>query len=404
MTRRLVAALAVAAIVVLPTAASAHPLGQRPVAYIERDSIGISFDWVVAPDEVRVLANHLRLGPIRQESLAVSDAFVAYMRARVKIETADTTCEMASRVFGAQASTGWSLRTRFECGSSPEGALVTVTLLHDVSKDYVTLWQAATAGGRARGSFTAARPSQQIVFAGVAPVLPKPSVSARPQGFTARAIDSVQSGRGIPFALILAFLLGAAHALAPGHGKTIAAAVMVSNGSRRRALKLAAAVSGTHLMSVGVLSAIVVAGGAYSLPRGAAPVMQAAAGVLAISIAYRIWSRTGAAPTSDHDHDRPDRSMLAGVVGGLVPSPAAVTLALVAFAAGRWIAGVLVIALFSLGLGAVVFGVSLIAARGGRLLGADGPRTTLLARLAAAAIGISGLALLVSAILPQTRP
>lgn len=400
MTRRFGAALAAATFLLLPTSADAHPLGQRPVAYIERDSTGVSFDWVVAPDEIRVLANHLRLGPIRPEALAPSEAFVAYMRANVKIETADKTCEMASRTFGAQANTGWSLRTRFECGESPDGVLATVTLLHDVSKDYVTLWQAATTGGRARGSFTASKPSQQIVFTSVAPVLPKPSVSARPQGFNARAIDALQSGRGIPFALILAFLLGAAHALAPGHGKTIAAAVMVSGSGRMQALKLATAVSATHLLSVGILSGVVVAAGAYSLPRGALPVLQAVAGVLALGIAYRIWTQaSGDHEHGDHEHGPTHvrRSMLAGVAGGLVPSPAAVTLALVAFAAGRWIVGALAIGVFSLGLGSVVFTVALLASRGSRMLGGKGSRVALISRVAAAAIGLSGIALLVSA-------
>lgn len=407
------AALAAAVVIIaLPTTALAHPLGQRPVAFLERDSSGVSFDWVIAMDEVRVLATQLRLGPIRPESLAPAPELVRYMRSRVRIETAAGTCEMARIVVGAQASTGWSLRTRFECGARPDGVLVTLTLLQDISPDYVTLWQAATTAGRARGAFTTARPSQRIVFAAVAPVLPTPSAGAAPRSLTARVIDAVQSGRGLPLALLLAFLLGAGHALAPGHGKTIAAAVMVSGGGRRQALSLALAVAGTHLVSVSVLSAVVIGAGAYAIPRGAAPVLQAIAGILALAMAWRIWRGSDAHEHAHHDledgshehehaHARGNAgaSVGAGIIGGLVPSPGAVSLALVAFAAGRWVTGVVAIGAFSVGLGAVVFAVALVAARGrafaaGRAAGlADRLR-----RAAAVAIGATGALLIVTAI------
>lgn len=404
MTRRIAALLAAAAILALPTQVQAHPLGQRPVAYIARDATGITFDWVIAPDEVQVLAKHLKLGPIRPEALAPSEPFVAYMRGRVSVTAEDEPCEMAPRVTGAQVSSGWSLRTRFECGAAPARVVVTVTMLHDVSKDYVTLWQAATDSGRARGAMTAARPIAVVAFTSTLRPAPTPTQRARPEGFSARVIDAMQTGAGVPLALIFALLLGALHALAPGHGKTIAAAVMVSGAGRRQAITLAGAVAGTHLFSVGVLSAIVIAAGRYSLPRGAQPVLQAVAGALALGIAYRIW-RQSTRPHSDHHgaHEHPHpvgsrRSLLAGVVGGLVPSPGAVALALVAFASGRWVIGVLALALFSIGLGGVVLGVALLAARGRVLAASTSRRATMLAKIASAAIALSGIALLVTAI------
>lgn len=407
--RRAAAACALA-LVCIAQAASAHPYGQKPVAFISRDASGVRFEWVIAPDEVRALITHLGLGPIRPETLADAPAFVAYMRARVRVVTASGPCEMARVVVGNQVATGVSLRSRFECGAPVEGVTATVTLLHDLSPDYITLWQAATGAGRQRGTFTATRPAQRIAFTTTGPVLPEPSTGARPRGLSARIVDAVQTGRALPLALLFAFLLGAGHALAPGHGKTLAAAVMASGGagtSIRPAVRLAGVVAATHLASVATLSVAATAAGSLVLPQTIAPALQVAAGMLAIALGVRTWMRARApsAHGYDHAHDHvggpraaAPSSITAGIAGGLIPSPGAVAVTLVAFSAGRWVAGIAALIAFSAGLALVVFTVALLAARGSSLFERSARMAAALPRAAGAAMIVAGLALVAAAV------
>src|SRR5205814_2459393 len=59
-----------------------------------------------------------------------------------------------------------------------------------------------------------------------------------------------------------ALLLGAGHALTPGHGKTIMAAYLVgTRGSARHAIALGLSVTVSHTLGILVLAAIVVAAG-----------------------------------------------------------------------------------------------------------------------------------------------
>src|SRR5438552_1521222 len=60
----------------------------------------------------------------------------------------------------------------------------------------------------------------------------------------------------LAFALLIAFFLGAAHALTPGHGKTLVAAYLAgSRGRMSDAIYLGGVVTATHTASVFLLGA-----------------------------------------------------------------------------------------------------------------------------------------------------
>lgn len=99
-----------------------------------------------------------------------------------------------------------------------------------------------------------------------------PASSVLPRGADrwTRALDGLVSRQDLTvgfaaLALVLAIFLGAMHALAPGHGKTLMAAVAAARGGRARmkdVLPLAASVTVTHTLGVVALGLLVTAGSA----------------------------------------------------------------------------------------------------------------------------------------------
>ncbi|NJP52512.1 nickel transporter [Streptomyces sp. SBST2-5] len=145
-----------------------------------------------------------------------------------------------------------------------------------------------------------------------------PASSVLPRGADrwTRALDDLVSrhdltaGFAAP-ALLLAVFLGAMHALAPGHGKTLMAATAAARGGRARlrdVLPMAASVTITHTLGVVALGVLVTAGSV------AAPSVIAwlgiASGVLvtlagASLVRRALRNRTGA-PGHGHAHEHPD--------------------------------------------------------------------------------------------------
>src|SRR5206468_9114556 len=105
-------------------------------------------------------------------------------------------------------------------------------------------------------------------------------------------------------ALLVAVVLGAMHALAPGHGKTLMAAVAAARGGKARmkdVLPLAASVTVTHTLGVVALGLLVTAGSA------AAPSVIAwlgiASGALVTTAGVTLLRR--ALRTRAHQHGHP---------------------------------------------------------------------------------------------------
>jgi ABC-type nickel/cobalt efflux system permease component RcnA len=233
--------------------------------------------------------------------------------------------------------------------------------------------------------------------------------------------------------LIAAFGFGAAHALTPGHGKTLVGAYLVgSRGTPRHALALGATVTVTHTATVFALGFVTLFASRYILPERLYPVLSVLSGLLVAAMGGALcWHRlrdaraqwrvrgrgfaargsrlAGIAPSREpsipnpepttywhehedgiahshgpfgshtHSHSLPQavtwRNLIAlGVSGGLLPCPSALIVMLSAIALQRVGFGIVLILAFSLGLAAVLTGIGLLFVSAGRLMGRFAPR------------------------------
>jgi ABC-type nickel/cobalt efflux system permease component RcnA/Tol biopolymer transport system component len=221
------------------------------------------------------------------------------------------------------------------------------------------------------------------------------------------------------FALGISLVLGALHALTPGHGKTVVAAYLVgSRGTTWHAVVLGTVVTLTHTGSVFLLGIFTLAASQYILPTTIIPLLEILSGLLIVGLGvYLLWQRFqfwlkskqpeieakgqerkySPAPSSSprkvsgaikvekmdaslhhhgdgklHSHDVPEtltwRSLIAlGVSGGLVPCPDAIAILLVAVAINRILLGLALIVSFSLGLAVVLIVIGLLMVNSRRL-------------------------------------
>jgi len=208
-------------------------------------------------------------------------------------------------------------------------------------------------------------------------------------------------------------ILGAIHALTPGHGKTVVAAYLVgSKGKIADAMILGLTVTITHTSSVLVLGVIALVASKSILPGDLTPWLGGLSGIIIVIMGsamfvtrFKNWRRTGEAiAVHDHDHfgirhthphrhnhhDHNDHNhnnghnhehehehyeerngvrlldlITLGISGGLVPCPDAFVVLLIAVAVGRIALGILLIVMFSMGLAAVLItiGILMVKAR-----------------------------------------
>jgi len=337
--------MAACALVLIPSGtASAHPLGNFTVNRYD--------GLVVAPDELRVLhVEDLAEIPATQAQPAIDKAGKASW-ARERCETAAgrsrvtvggkavalTVGESLARVRPGQAG----LNTlRVECrwtAPLPDG---NTSLRFRASVDDGPGWREVTARGdrttltssdvpekSLSGELTkypeellsspadTATASLRVRPGGPALVEENsdaPASSVLPRGadrFT-RALDDLVSRQDLTLgfaalALGIAVLLGAMHALAPGHGKTIMAATAAARGNAtmRDVMPLAASVTITHTLGVIALGVLVTAGSA------AAPSVIAwlgvASGVIVtlagVTLVRRAWRQREHGHSHAHGH------------------------------------------------------------------------------------------------------
>jgi ABC-type nickel/cobalt efflux system permease component RcnA len=105
------------------------------------------------------------------------------------------------------------------------------------------------------------------------------------EGFT-KVLADAAAGRGVLVLLLLAaFGWGAVHALSPGHGKAMVAAYLVgTRGTPRQAIALGAIVTATHTAGVFALGAVTLALSAYVLPETLYPWLNLVSGLLVVGI------------------------------------------------------------------------------------------------------------------------
>jgi nickel/cobalt exporter len=166
--------------------------------------------------------------------------------------------------------------------------------------------------------------------------------------------------------LAVALLWGAAHALSPGHGKTIVTAYLVGQrGTPRHAALLGLIVTVTHTIGVFALGLVTLLLSRFIVPDRLYPWLNLASGVLVVAIGASVlrarW-RHRAHQHHHHDVGLSRRSLVAvGVSGGLLPCPSALVVLLAAISLHRIGFGLLLIVAFSAGLALTITGIGLAA-------------------------------------------
>lgn len=231
-------------------------------------------------------------------------------------------------------------------------------------------------------------------------------------------------------ALLLAMALGAAHAVSPGHGKTLVAAYLIgSRGSVRHGATLGLTVAVTHTAGVFLLGAATLLIGQWFVPERVIEWLSLGSGAVVVLLGAGLVIRAvrsglGQAAHShredhghDHGHDhrhehphpkalqarppadlRPRNVVALGLAGGMVPSASALIVLLVAITTGRLVFGLLLIVAFGAGMALVLGGLAIVttvlrrAVRAPTGLAAH-PATRLVARSIPL---VSGLAVLIA--------
>jgi nickel/cobalt transporter (NicO) family protein len=189
--------------------------------------------------------------------------------------------------------------------------------------------------------------------------------------------------------LIVALFWGAAHALSPGHGKSIIAAYLVgSRGTPRHAVLLGLTVTVTHTIGVFALGLVTLSLSSFLLPDQLYPWLNLISALLIVTVGasvlrwrLREWrrGRVRALEPDDHSHphehdyghshghDHPDpslglrRLLGIGIAGGIIPCPTALVVLLAAISLHRVGYGLILILAFSLGLAAAMTAIGLLA-------------------------------------------
>jgi nickel/cobalt exporter len=212
--------------------------------------------------------------------------------------------------------------------------------------------------------------------------------------------------------LAAALFWGAAHALSPGHGKTIITAYLVGQrGTPRHAALLGLIVTVTHTVGVFALGIVTLALSRFIVPDQLYPWLNLVSGMLVVGIGASVlrarWRhRRAHHHHHHHEHELSGRSLLAvGVSGGLLPCPSALVVLLAAISLHRIGFGLLLIVAFSAGLALTITGIGLVAvlARSAfKRLSFEGRGLSLLPAVSALVILAAGVAMTVHA-LPQVR-
>ena len=251
-------------------------------------------------------------------------------------------------------------------------------------------------------------------------------------------------------AVLLAIVLGAGHAMLPGHGKTVIAAYLAGRrGSRRDAWLVGGTVTLAHtasvlvlgllislsanvigeqvLRSLGIVSGLLIAAVGLALLIGALRARRQAAAPAHVHEHELVHAHAPAQDGHSHDHDHDHRhshqphshGLLGGhthqapaggrlgivgmgLAGGLVPSPSALVVLLGAVALGRTVFGVLLVLAYGLGMAGTLTAVGLLLVRFGDRVDRFGPTNRLrraLPVLTAILVLVVGIGLVVRGVL-----
>ena len=211
--------------------------------------------------------------------------------------------------------------------------------------------------------------------------------------------------------LALAVFWGAAHALSPGHGKTIVSAYLVgSRGTPWHAALLGLITTATHTAGVFALGGVTLLLSQWIVPDRLYPWLDLSAGLMVVGVgAVVLTSRARHARAHRHHHQHHHhhehgerRSLVAvGISGGLLPCPSALVVLLAAISLHRVAFGMLLVVAFSLGLAVAITCVGLAAVLAKRAFArfdGRGRLLTILPAVSALVIVIAGVAMVARAL------
>lgn len=269
---------------------------------------------------------------------------------------------------------GWS-----EIVASSQGLAIETTLPSASPSEILTTYPAGPTREERAGSIVFGPGRRKTVS----------TPAATTPALVARIGRGVAGGSGV-LALLAALALGAGHALAPGHGKTLIAAYLVGRrGGPRTAVGLGLSVALSHTLGVGLLGLVTALTTSAFQPESVYPWLSLISALIVTSIGSVMLVRAVRRDREhhhshghdqphehdhghEHDHDHKGghlahraagwRSLAAlGLAGGLVPSASAVVLLLGAVAQGEAWWGLALVAAFGLGMSVSLIGAGLLA-------------------------------------------
>lgn len=382
---RLIAAAALAlgsAAPVLP-----HPQGLPGIVRLHVDDAVVTAEWALAADDEAALAER-------------TSGRAQYFHARFRID-------------GCERSGDY----RFDCERPPASLSITSTLLLDLDVAYRTLVTVEIDGRRERRFLGDTARSATIPITddvGRAERIaetPRRGLPGLERRFVGLLEEPLSLG-ALLLGLAGAVVVGAVHALSPGHGKSVAAAYLVgAHGRPRHALLLGGVVAGMHTGSVLALGLATWFATESVEPGRVLDLLRLGTALFVLAIgAYLVVTRTRQRRhRHDHDHDHPHdhpheherpfsrRGLVAlGLSGGLLPSPSALVVLLAGLSAGRVALALTLVGAFSIGLAGAVAAAGLAVLKGRDLIELRTARWLPLA--AAYAVLAAGVVLTVSAL------
>ncbi|MFF1259175.1 MULTISPECIES: hypothetical protein [unclassified Streptomyces] len=356
--------------------AQAHPFGTPPVVRIEASGHVVDAAWSAQKDDIAVVKKHSG-GDVSR-----------YLRSHIVVRQDGAPCRSAK-------ADGMTLR--FVCPRPVDRISLTVTALTDVNPAYRTLSVTDEGGG---GLHTVKEPTREISLA--SSESGSGTGSSAPGGvWTTDLASLLDHGAAFPTALLVAAAVGALHACAPGHGKSLAAGYLVGGRGRPRdAMWLGGVVAVMHTLSVTVLAV-----GWWLMAKRTPDVaaltgwLQLIAALVVLGVGVRLLHthrrhprqadehaqahherghggrghghRHGGGRDHGHRHHIPDAPslltwrglVLLGTAGGLLPSPSAFLVLLAGLLTGKVAVALAVVAAFGAGMALTLTSVGVLVLR-----------------------------------------
>ncbi|MFI6737494.1 hypothetical protein ACIBI9_31605 [Nonomuraea sp. NPDC050451] len=352
----------------------AHPFGPPLAAKVAAYGDTVEVTWSAADDDLSRLDQALA-----GRGQGVGD----YLGRHIQVVQNGGACALKSVRAESIAASGAVLR--FRCRAEVRAVILRITTLTDLDKAYRTVSTTPSGGGALH---TAAAPAHVLRFGG-ASASDASLPPAGPAGIWAAELSSlVDTDVAFPLALLVALVTGAAHACAPGHGKTLTAGYLVGgNGRIRDAILLGGVVAAMHTVSVAVLAV------GWWLAVDSVPSLgvvtrwlQLVASLVVVGVGLFLLVRHLHSHRATHGHGHGHghgrghghghghghvASLLTwrgivtmGVSGGLLPSPSAFLLLLAGLVTGKALLALAMVAAFGVGMAATLAGAGILVLRG----------------------------------------